>query len=85
MVGRTVCPRCGAGVLATPGGLLLEREPHPLAIMLPGGGKLTAAEAVEVMAGRAAPAGHHPHSTSPGYGCGSAGRNGAAQLELFAA
>ena len=79
--GRPRCPRCGALVLVTPGGLLLEPEPHELAVTLPDGGKVTARQAAQILTGRLAPLGHHPHSETPGYGCTPQ----AAQLALFAA
>jgi hypothetical protein len=75
------CPRCGAPVLVTPDGELLEPEPHPLAITLPDGSRITARQAADVLTGRAAPIGHHPHHER-GYGCHPAA---ARQLALFAA
>jgi hypothetical protein len=79
--GRPRCPRCGARVLVTPGGELLDPEPHPLAITLPDGGRLTARQAAAVLTGRTPPIGHHPHHAD-GYGCPGAV---ARQLALFAA
>ncbi len=64
----TPCPRCGAPTIRTPQGTLLAPEPHPLAINLPDGRRLTAVQAVRIALGHAEPAGHHPHR--PGqYGC----------------
>lgn len=85
---RDRCPRCGAVVLATPGGELLEPEPHPLALTRPDGSRLTLREAAEQAMERTPPIGHHVHVSgprapgrvaAPGYGCR------AAQLALFAA
>ena len=85
---RDRCPRCGAVVLVTPGGELLEPEPHPLAITRPDGSRLTLREAAEQAMERTPPIGHHIHVSgprapgrvaAPGYGCR------AAQLALFAA
>ncbi|MFF3617552.1 hypothetical protein [Streptomyces sp. NPDC002580] len=82
------CPNCGAAVLVTPGGELLEPEPHPLAITRPDGTRLTLREAVDQAAERTPPTGHHVHVSgplprgriaAPGYGCR------AAQLALFGA
>lgn len=84
---RALCPRCGASVLATPAGLLLEAEPHPLALTLPDGSQLTLGQAVEQARGKIPPVGHHVHvwqspapgrAVAPGYGCHPA------QLALFA-
>jgi len=74
------CPRCGAAVLLSAAGRALEPLPHPLGVLLPGGGALTARQAADAATGRTAPIGHHPHSTAPGYGC----RTAPAQLALFA-
>jgi hypothetical protein len=72
----------------TPGGELLEPEPHPLAITRPDGSRLTLQQAVDQAAERVPPTGHHvhvgaplPHGriAAPGYGCHPA------QLALFAA
>ena len=85
---RGRCPRCGAPVLVTPGGELLEPEPHPLALTRPDGSRLTLREAVDQAMERTPPTGHHVHVAgpraagrvaAPGYGCR------AAQLALFAA
>jgi len=77
---RTHCPRCGAAVLRSARGELLEVEPHPLAIDRPDGRKLTPREAADAATGRTAPAGHHVHIEAAGYGC-----RPIAQLALFAA
>lgn len=77
---RSCCPRCGSAVLVTPGGDLLEIEPHELAVLLPEGGSLTVRQAAEILTGRAAPLGHHRHTDAPGYGC-----RPPAQLSLFVA
>lgn len=77
---RVACPRCGEPVLLSGRGELLELEPHPLAIDLPDGGKVTIHQAADAAVGRIPPIGHHVHIERPGYGC----RPGA-QLELFAA
>lgn len=85
---RGRCPRCGAVVLVTPGGELLEPEPHPLALTRPDGSRLTLREAADQAMERTPPVGHHVHVSgplpagrvaAPGYGCR------AAQLALFAA
>jgi hypothetical protein len=85
---RTPCPRCGAVVLVTPGGELLELEPHPLALTRPDGSRLTLREAADQAVGRIPPIGHHVHVAgplppgriaAPGYGCRPA------QLALFPA
>lgn len=85
---RARCPRCGAAVLVTPAGELLETEPHPLALTRPDGRRLTLREAVDQAMGRIPPIGHHVHVAgppppgrvaAPGYGCRPA------QLALFAA
>jgi len=82
------CPNCGARVLVTPGGVLLEPEPHPLALTRPDGTRLTLREAVAQATERIPPTGHHTHVpgplpagrvAAPGYGCHPA------QLALFAA
>lgn len=87
---RTRCPRCGAAVLVTPGGELLEPEPHPLAITRPDGTRLTLREAVDQAMERTPPIGHHVHVggpvpagrvVAPGYEC----HPQATQLALFAA
>jgi hypothetical protein len=87
---RGRCSRCGAPVLVTPGGQLLEPEPHPLALTRPDGSRLTLHEAAEQAMGHTPPAGHHVHISgpmpagrvaAPGYGCQAQ----AAQLALFAA
>lgn len=84
---RTRCPRCGTSVLATPAGVLLEPEPHPLALTLPDGSQLTLQQAIDQATGKIPPVGHHVHVwkdpppgyvTAPGYGCRPA------QLALFA-
>jgi len=84
------CPRCGAAVLVTPGGELLETEPHPLAITRPDGSRLTLREAAAQATGRIPPIGHHVHVggplpagrvAAPGYGCHAE----ATQLALFGA
>ena len=62
------CPRCGAPTLRTPDGTLLAPEPHPLAILLPSGGQLTALQAAPILLGHTPPRGHHPHRPGP-YGC----------------
>jgi hypothetical protein len=76
-------------VLVTPGGELLELEPHPLAITRPDGTRLTRREAAAQATGRTPPIGHHIHVNgprrpgyvaAPGYGCHAQ----AAQLALFA-
>jgi hypothetical protein len=64
----------------TPGGDLLEPEPHELAVLLPEGGTLTVRQARAVIAGRIPPLGHHRHSDAPGYSC-----HPPAQLALFVA
>ncbi|MDX2683683.1 hypothetical protein [Streptomyces soliscabiei] len=88
--GRGRCPRCGAVVLVTPGGELLELEPHPLAITRPDGSRLTLREAAAQATGRTPPIGHHVHVNgprapgrvaAPGYGCHAE----ATQLALFGA
>ncbi|WP_406164390.1 hypothetical protein [Streptomyces canus] len=75
---RDRCPHCGAPVLVTPGGELLEPEPHPLALTRPDGSRLTLRQAVDQAMGRIPPAGHHTHVSgplpagrvaAPGYGC----------------
>lgn len=85
---RGRCPRCGSVVLVTPGGELLEPEPHPLAITRPDGSRLTLREAADQAMERTPPIGHHVHVAgplpagriaAPGYGCRPA------QLALFAA
>jgi hypothetical protein len=76
----TLCPRCGAPVIRSGRGELLESEPHPLAIDLPDGGKLTPRQAADAATGRTAPRGHHVHIEAPGYGC-----RPASQLALFTA
>lgn len=65
---RTVCPRCGVTTLRTPDGRLLDPEPHPLAILLPGGGRIDARAAAAILTGRAPARAHHPHLPGP-YGC----------------
>jgi hypothetical protein len=76
----TCCPRCGVPVIRSARGELLETEPHPLAIDLPDGRKLTATQAADAATGRIPPRGHHVHIEAPGYGC-----HPAAQLALFTA
>lgn len=87
---RTRCPRCGAVVLVTPAGELLETEPHPLALTRPDGSRLTLREAAAQAMGRIPPTGHHVHVggplpagrvAAPGYGCHAE----ATQLALFGA
>lgn len=87
---RTRCPHCGAVVLVTPVGELLEPEPHPLAITRPDGSRLTLREAVDQAMERTPPIGHHVHVAgprapgrvaAPGYGC----HPEATQLALFGA
>jgi hypothetical protein len=78
--GRTHCPRCGSAVLVTPGGDLLETEPHELAVLLPEGGTLTVRQAAAILTGRTAPRGHHRHTEAEGYAC-----HPPAQLSLFVA
>lgn len=72
----------------TPGGELLEPEPHPLAITRPDGSRLTLREAADQAMNRTPPIGHHVHVSgppraghvaAPGYGCHPS------QLALFAA
>ncbi|MEW2573623.1 hypothetical protein [Streptomyces sp. NPDC047070] len=65
---RVKCPRCGAPVIETPAGELLNPEPHELAITTPQGRRLTFREAAAVATGRRPPFGHHPHRPGP-YGC----------------
>jgi hypothetical protein len=76
----THCPRCGAPVIRSARGELLEREPHPLAIDRPDGRKLTPREAAAAATGRTPPAGHHVHIEAAGYAC-----RPIAQLALFTA
>ncbi|MFH0246556.1 hypothetical protein ACGRHY_29970 [Streptomyces sp. HK10] len=78
---RVRCPRCGAQVIRTPRGELLELEPHPLAIDLPDGGRLTLHQAAAAAVGRTPPKGHHVHIAAPGYGCHPAAA--VQQLALF--
>jgi len=87
---RDRCPRCGAAVLVTPAGELLEPEPHPLAITRPDGSRLTLREAADQAMERTPPIGHHVHVggpvpagrvVAPGYGCHAQ----ITQLALFAA
>ncbi|MBK3583009.1 hypothetical protein JHN49_04515 [Streptomyces sp. MBT57] len=72
------CPRCGADVLRTAAGVLLELEPHPLAVTLPDGRTVSPRQAADAAMERIAPIGHHPHVTFPGYGC-----RPPLQLQLF--
>jgi hypothetical protein len=78
--GREHCPRCGSEVIVTPGGDLLEPEPHELAVLLPEGGTLTVRQAADVLTGRTPARGHHRHTDAPGYAC-----RPPAQLALFVA
>jgi len=73
------CPRCGAAVLRTAAGVLLEPDAHPLAVTLPDGRTASPRQAADAAMGRIAPIGHHRHTTAPGYGC-----RPPVQLELFA-
>ncbi|PBC80154.1 hypothetical protein BX265_4990 [Streptomyces sp. TLI_235] len=68
---HTACPRCGATTIRTPAGRYLEPEPDPLAIHLPAGGRLEAADIVPIVLGTAPARGHHPHRPGP-YGCNPA-------------
>lgn len=66
-----LCPRCGAPVITTPDGELLNPETDPLGLHLPDGGRLDATQALPILAGRAPPRGHHRHAPGP-YGCNPA-------------
>lgn len=78
---RVRCPACGAEVIRSGRGELLELEPHPLAVDLPDGGRVSYRQAADAATGRTPPVGHHVHIAAPGYGCTGA----PVQLALFGA
>lgn len=58
-------PLCGAPVITTPDGWLLEAAPHRLGIALPDGTTLTTEQAAKQAVGIATPVGHRRHACPP--------------------
>lgn len=62
--GPFACPRCSAPVLASPTDGPLDADPHLYGPYLPGGGSITARQALDALA-TGTPAGHRRHECPP--------------------